>query len=285
MGFLEDLDAVIERPCQWCKKTIPESSPSDDFCRETCERAWQAEQIGGKFEPSPFHSYSAGEVVVPEDHPATPTHRSEQPDFESGFGLMQFLTPEAFAAAYQRGEERRREAYNLFMGNEFRVMPRIAPLPGQAYILNGHGGGWQAHATVTHARIHMDGRIETFLSVDPVWSVRPPANDASRVMDLVRYSEGIVRRRREMTEQARWIAEAFALPAHMLGDIPHFDDRSHIIYPQRTARQRWAEQCRDDGFVILEVLDAVIDFVIYRAPEAVAAAFRRVRRFVTRQAE
>lgn len=108
--FLDQLDSLIDRPCQWtdCGRMVPESSPSRDFCSEVCERSWRAANVGGKFVPAMWAGYSLGETEVPEDHPAAPTHHGSEPPIDDvwgnpGVGIMQIMS-----AAERRPFEARR---------------------------------------------------------------------------------------------------------------------------------------------------------------------------------
>jgi hypothetical protein len=305
VGFLEELGDLIDRPCRrnGCGKFVPESSPSDDFCSESCETAWRAENNGCKYVDSWL---GEGYVVVPEGHPAEPTHRSSTdlavPEPAVGIGqvlssafvadlrqrhggyenlrtgrwdggyrdwmryVAQYATPEAFSESA--------EARGLADLSSFRIQQRAELRPGQVFLL-GDGGEWRAHGIVTGVQMGMDGETRTFLSVDPAaepeWQQRERENYGAHLEAM-----------------RRQIAAAFDVPYDLVGAAPRpgnllwmFDETS-LLYPQRTIRREWMDQFRDDADWLLDVCDAVIEFFVYDLPDAVRAGAKRAWRFVTR---
>lgn len=59
---------LIDRPCHGpeCRRTVPESSASEDFCSADCERNWRAANNGVRMS-------TYGEPIIPEGHPAEAT--------------------------------------------------------------------------------------------------------------------------------------------------------------------------------------------------------------------
>jgi hypothetical protein len=256
MGFIDALDALIDRPCQRkdCRNIVPESSPSDDFCSEYCESAWRAENNGCDF----VRSFGGGEVVVPEGHPAEPTHQPStgltvpEPDYGLGQILSSMWENYWRAESERHRHDRYREWARTFTQRpraeefgfvtpndvrrqigvgDFRIVPHAGLQPGQAFIVN-PGGDWQAHGIVEGFSMGMDGEMHTFLSVDPAASIRsverlndlgflarPLSEGERRADDLARISRMLDERAR----MQRQIAEAFAIPARFLGF--HYQDR------------------------------------------------------------
>lgn len=93
--FLDRLDELVDRPCQWryCTKTIPESSPSDDFCSETCEHAWRAANNGLTLKRIPESNLL--EASVPDGHPALPTHHGRTAEGRTASGGIVNVNPAA----------------------------------------------------------------------------------------------------------------------------------------------------------------------------------------------
>lgn len=77
MSFEDEISALIDRPCRrdGCGRTLPEWCPSDDFCSETCETTWRAENNGCK---AVDYGEFGIDVQVPDGHPAAPSYTPPQ---------------------------------------------------------------------------------------------------------------------------------------------------------------------------------------------------------------
>jgi hypothetical protein len=255
VGFLEELDHLIDRPCRRdsCDKVIPESSPSDDFCSERCEAAWRAENNGCKYVDSWL---GEGYVQVPEGHPAEPTHQPPSTDLTvsapGGVGVFQVLS-----SAWARDYAALADDRNALMGVEGgwvtyrdwaqRLMQRATPeafgnplrepraqirigdteferrepttwlRPGQAFILGDHGS--DTLGIVTGVTMGFDGEVRTYFGIDPAG-----AEMAHRMRppseDGSQVADAItwandIVARRQQMQ--RTIAETFGIPPEMLG--------------------------------------------------------------------
>ena len=135
MSFLDELDAVIDRPCRGgCGGTLPENCPSDDFCSETCEARWRVTHNGCEFVDEGEGWF---DVLVPPGHPAEPTHVGEEPP-KSLYDCISEYVAERMQALYEyEAEQFRRNARAATMyqaapeapGELFSVVHPTDPAP------------------------------------------------------------------------------------------------------------------------------------------------------------
>jgi hypothetical protein len=105
-GLVDRITELVDRRCESrgpsCRGIIPESSPSEFFCSESCDRHWRAQRLG-------LDTYESGlgiENQIPADHPAHATHdheaqaRRSRPGSGKSGGLVNELTRERIASIY-----------------------------------------------------------------------------------------------------------------------------------------------------------------------------------------